>query len=116
MEGFRVDEAMVGSGLRIDGDERDSSTGRKFEVLVGGRGGQGVERFQVMRKLKFLKGKVKSWSSEEANAIRVEKHRVLKRIEEIDLLKGGLIGQPFARGKERVKAVFFFLLLRRIGP
>lgn len=28
MEGFWADEAMVGSGLRIDGDERDSSTGR----------------------------------------------------------------------------------------
>lgn len=64
---------------------------RKNEDLVGGRRASwGGYKFM---KLKILKGRVKAWILEVAEATRVEKRSILKRIEKIDRKERVHIGQ-----------------------
>lgn len=48
----------------------------------------GWEGYKVMRKLKNLKSKIKEWSFQIVGEERLEKLKVLKRIEELDKLEG----------------------------
>ena len=47
----------------------------------------GWEGYKFRSKLKFIKGKVKSWNVEVFGDLRLKKHALLRRIKELDVLE-----------------------------
>ncbi|KAM7498116.1 hypothetical protein LguiA_022530 [Lonicera macranthoides] len=74
---------------------------------------RGWEGFKFMKKLAQVKHKLKKWNLEIFGDVRVEKGRILERIQNIDKLEvRGILGEELKKERQDLREIFGELVLR----